>query len=212
MNPTVEYLEKKFCAFNDLCFDGSLPKIPIELTTSKRFLGRFMYKIRRFTHRYYDVKIKINRRLDCEESLLEDTLIHEMIHYYIFVNKIKDSSAHGRYFVDIMNSINEKYNRNITISHKSSESFAEQLAGTKKKMRVIAIVTFADSRTGLKVLPDDESKVQLFKRRLKFVTGINSVAYYHSDHIFFNRFPCSTALRFSMVNKEELEKILKESV
>lgn len=211
MKPTVEYLEKKFDEFNELCFEGSLPKIDIELTTSKHFLGRFCYKVRRFTRKPYDIKIKINRRLDCEESLIKDTLIHEMIHYYIFDKKLKDSSTHGRLFRGIMASINETHKRHITISHKPTEEEIAQLAGEKKKTHVVAVVKFEDGKTGIKNLPANENKIGVFHKRLHTIKEVVDAKYYLSDNTYFNRIPCSVAFRFCIVNEEEVAEYLKDA-
>lgn len=211
MKPTVDYLEKKFDEFNELCFEGSLPKIDIELTTSKHFLGRFCYKVRRFTRKPYDTKIKINRRLDCEESLIEDTLIHEMIHYYIFDKKFKDTSTHGQLFRNMMASINETYKRHITISHKPTEKEMAQLAGEKKKTHVVVVVKFADGKTGVKNLPADEKKIGLFNKRLRTIKEVVFAKYYLSDNTYFNRIPCSVAFRFCIVKEEELAQYLEDA-
>ena len=39
MKATIPYVEKKFEEFNQLMFDGRLPKLPIELSDAKTFLA-----------------------------------------------------------------------------------------------------------------------------------------------------------------------------
>lgn len=39
MKATIPYVEKRFEEFNQLMFDGQLPKLPIELSNAKTFLG-----------------------------------------------------------------------------------------------------------------------------------------------------------------------------
>jgi predicted SprT family Zn-dependent metalloprotease len=41
-------------------------------------------------------------------------MVHEMIHYYIAWNRIKDNNAHGKEFMKIANELKEKYGLNIT--------------------------------------------------------------------------------------------------
>ena len=87
------------------------------------------------------------------ELRIEDTIIHEMIHYYIGYNRLEDASAHGPLFLSIMNEINRKFGRNLTVSHKSTKEQREQLQDKRSHYHVIAVVNFHDGRTGIKVLP-----------------------------------------------------------
>ena len=56
-----------------------------------------------------------------ENLLIEDTILHEMIHYHIAVNQLRDTSAHGRLFRREMKRINAEGNRHITISYRLSK-------------------------------------------------------------------------------------------
>ena len=47
MKATVPYIEKKFEEFNRQMFRGKLPKIPVELSDAKTFLGQCVFKKRR---------------------------------------------------------------------------------------------------------------------------------------------------------------------
>ena len=106
MKATIPYIEKKFDEFNRLIFEGKLPRIPIELSNAKTFLGQCVYKKRRRPFgkpKLYDFRLRINTRIDLPEQELEDTIIHEMIHYYIGYNKLEDASSHGPLFLQMMN-------------------------------------------------------------------------------------------------------------
>ena len=52
--------------------------------------------------------------LDLPEQEVEDTILHEMIHYYIAEHQIKDNKAHGREFMRMAQELNEKYGLHIT--------------------------------------------------------------------------------------------------
>ena len=120
MKATVPYIEKKFEEFNRQMFGGKLSKIPVELSDAKTFLGQCVFKKRRKPigkTELYDFRLRINTRVDLPEREIEDTIIHEMIHYYIGYNKLEDASAHGPLFLSIMNEINRKFGRNLTVSH-----------------------------------------------------------------------------------------------
>ena len=209
---TIPYVEKKFDEFNHLIFDGKLPKLPIELSDAKTFLGMCVYKRRRTLWgrtECYDFKLRINTRIDLPEAEVEDIIIHEMIHYYIGYNKIVDTSAHGRVFRQMMNTINERYGRHIRISHKPNMEQREQLYGTKERWRVVALVTFKDGQTGIKVLPRMASKVQHYYQVVSRESSVVSVELYMTNNSFFNRYPSSSALRVHYIDRTEAEKQLE---
>jgi len=214
MNITAEYLQEKYAEFNELCFGGTLPTIPIRITSAKTFLGKLTFKRKRNwrgKYEYFDYAIRINTRIEQTEAELEDTLIHEMIHFYIMSNGIKDSSSHGPVFRQIMSSINEKHGRHITISHKLTSDQQSQANGTKPKWRVIALVTFKDGRQGIKVLPKIADRLKYYRRNVLKSPEISSVEFYWSKDNFFAAYPKSTALKVYFIEKTALETHLKDA-
>lgn len=135
---------------------------------------------------------------------MEDTIIHEMIHYYIGVNQLEDTSAHGQVFQQIMNAINQKYGRHLTISHKGTKEQNKQAVDTRQHHHVIAVVEFYDGRMGIKVLP------RVLPSILKYYNGVSSakevslVRLYMSKDVFFNKFPNSSALNVHFLESEEI--------
>lgn len=214
MRATIPYVEKKFEDFNRLMFDGKLPMLPIELSDAKTFLGMCVYKKKRTLLGKtvcYDFKLRINTRIDLAEEEVEDIIIHEMIHYYILVNKIKDTSAHGRVFRQMMNGINERFGRYIRISHKPTQEQKEQLYETKQRWRVVAYVVFKDGRTGIKVLPRIMPKVMNYYNMVGGESCVERIELYISNDTFFNRFPSSSALRVHYIDKTDAEEHLKDA-
>lgn len=129
MLPTLPYIQSRFDEFNARFFGGSLPPVPIKLSHARTFLGKLTFTKHRSwlfgpTH-YSNFVLRINARIDLPESLIEDTILHEMIHYYIAVNQLRDTSTHGRLFRQEMKRINAEGNRHVTISYRLSK---EQLA------------------------------------------------------------------------------------
>ena len=124
LKPTIEYIQTRFDEFNARYFGGTLPVIPVKLSHAKGFLGKVTYmRCRQGLFRGYrntDFVLRINVRIDLPENVIEDTILHEMIHYYIAVNQIRDTSAHGRLFRREMKRINAEGNRHITISYRMS--------------------------------------------------------------------------------------------
>lgn len=212
MKATIPYVEKKFEEFNRLMFDGKLPRLPIELSDAKTFLGLCVFKKKRTLLGKtvcYDFKLRINTRIDLAEAEVEDIIIHEMIHYYIGLNGIEDTSAHGRVFRLMMKRINERFGRNIRISHKPTQEQKEQLCGTKKRWRVVALVIFKDGKTGIKVLPRIVPKIVNYYNVVSRESSIERIEVYMSDDVFFNRYPSSSAFRVHYIDKADAEKHLE---
>ncbi len=211
MIPTIPYIEQKFEEFNRLMFDDRLPKLPIVLSSAKSYLGACVYQKKKSLFgktTYYNFRLRINKRMDLPEAEIEDIIIHEMIHYYIAYNDIKDTSAHGQVFKKLMNDINERWGRHITLSRKMSADEKEQLCGNKRRPHVVAVVHFKNGKTGIKQLPRVHQKIIAFCNALSKVTEIASFTLYVSDEPYFNRFPTSTALKIYFVEKDILSKQL----
>ncbi len=207
MIPTIPYIERKFEEFNKQMFAGELPPIPIVLSDAKTFLGKCVYKKRLGKDgkaEYYDFKLRINARIDLPENEVEDTLIHEMIHYFIGYKRLEDASSHGPLFMHIMNTINEKYGRNITVTFKGTSEQQEQLVDKKQRYHVVALVKFHDGKTGIKVLPRVVQSILRYYNTISSAREIESVKLFMSNDIFFNRFPNSAAFKVHFVNEEEV--------
>lgn len=119
MELTVAYLQKKFNEYNKEFFDGVLPYINIKIGWSKRFFGIYHTETSRSTGKILNQHIMISKYYNQTDKQYDETLIHEMIHYYIKYTGIHDNNSHGREFVKIMNRINNSSNFNITIKGSS---------------------------------------------------------------------------------------------
>lgn len=214
MKPTVPYIEQKFEEFNRLIFGGKLPKIPVELSDAKTFIGQCVCKKRRRLFgkpELYDFRLRINTRIDLPEQKIEDTIIHEMIHYYIGYNKLEDTSAHGQIFQQIMNEVNRRFGRHLTVSHKSTKEQQEQLQDKRSRYHVIAVVTFVDGRTGIKVLPRVVRSILYYYNNVLANKDIKAVQLFMSNNIFWNRYPNSSALKVHFLEADEINKQLENA-
>ena len=212
MKATIPYIEKKFDEFNRLVFEGKLPRIPIELSNAKTFLGQCVYKKRRRPFgkpELYDFRLRINTRIDLPEQELEDTIIHEMIHYYIGYNNLEDASSHGPLFLQMMNGINRKFGRNLSVSHKSTKEQTEQLQDTRSHYHVIAVLKFRDGRTGIKVLPRVLRSILHYYNNVLSLPDIAAIDLYMSNNVFFNRYPNSSALKVHFLELGTIMEQLK---
>ena len=190
MTPTVEYLEERFDTFNRMCFDGALPRIPIKLSRARTFVGRLIYRpVRDWRGRVVrreDFVLRISTYFDLPEAEIEDTLIHEMIHLWIAVNGIKDSSTHGREFRAKMKEINTLHHRHLTISHKSSPE-EEQDRDTRVRDHWFCVSQLADGRTALTVAA--QPCIARIRRAFRWSPTVRSQTWYHSRDPWFNRYP-----------------------
>lgn len=208
MEVTKEYVVKKFEEFNQQMFAGKLPKLPVELSDAKTFLGVCVYKKRKDKNgneEKYDFRLRINTRIDLPEEEIEDTIIHEMIHYYIGVNQLRDSSAHGQLFQYIMTNINEKYNRHISISFKGNDEQDKQAVDKRSHWHVVAKVIYVDGRIGVKVLPRVLPSILKFYNAVLSQREIKDIELYMSNNVFFNKYPNSSALRINFIDQKELD-------
>ena len=193
MIATLPFLEKRFDTFNDAYFGGTLPPVPLKLSRAVRSLGSCTYKKRRPLFgktQFYDFCIHVSTRFDLQEEMLEDILLHEMIHYEILVNQWQDNSAHGKLFRARMEEINRVYGRHISVSHKHVTPIAQLAA---MKAQVVARVRMKDGRIGVKRLPADAPRIRAYRRGLLRSGEIAAVDFWTEDP-YFLRFPKSSAL------------------
>jgi len=212
MTLTVEYLEERFDTFNRMCFEGALPRIPIRLSGARSFVGRLQYRpVRDWLGRIVrreDFVLRISNRYDLSQQEIEDTLIHEMIHYWIAYNGIKDNATHGKAFRAKMLEINKLYGRHLTISHKTT---AEELdRDTRITDHNLCVTRLADGRTAVTVCV--RSAVNAINRTLQWSPTVRSAQWYTSRDPWFNRFPRCRTPKLFPVDPDTLQAHLAEAV
>lgn len=221
MKITHRYLKERFDFFNELIFDSTLPEVPILLTDVKTYLGLCSFR-KKLTLKGYvntDFRLRFNTRIDLPEEIVEDTLIHEMIHLLIAVRQWKDSSPHGEIFRKYMNGINSRFKRHITIRHRSSPSESSQSIDTRPKWHVIAVVRMnvndsAESRgmrSYVKVLPRVIPVIERFEAAFSADSRVRDIKMYVSKDPYFNRYPVSGALKVYGCNEDEVELHLTDA-
>lgn len=95
MDFTKDDIKEKFKLFNKLYFNGEL-RMPSGFTIQKMNLAAGMISISKKAH----VTITISKCFDYNEETLNEVLIHEMIHYYLFVKGSKNAFKHKKEFVE----------------------------------------------------------------------------------------------------------------
>lgn len=141
MRLTKELTLQLFRRFNAEIFGCKLPEIPIVLKSSRSFLGQILYKRKRQpdgSWRFEDFTLAVSTRLDLPERMVEDIIIHEMIHLQILSNQLQDTSPHGRLFRAVMDKINREHDRNVTISVKTTSE--QSLTDRKVQNHILIII------------------------------------------------------------------------
>lgn len=206
MRATLPYLEQRFEHFNRLIFNSSLPPVPIELSRARTFAGVLVTKRKRALGVVVSTEyhLRVSTLFDLPQDELDDVLIHEMIHYYIAVRHMKDTSPHGTVFRRLMDDINSRHQRHITISHRSTPAEREARTDTRAKWHVVALVTFRDGRTGIKVLPRIWQRIDQYRAAVAPNPDVVKLEFFLHNSPWLNRFPVSTAYRVHYVEPETL--------
>ncbi len=210
MNATLDFINDRFRRFNALCFGGVLPAIPLRISNARACFGTFRHPIRRDPRHPLggECSITISGRLDLEENDIEDILIHEMIHFYIWHTRLRDSSAHGSVFRQIMNDINARHGRAISISRRTSA--AERDTDSHLKHHYICLTRWKDGRTLITLC----ARPRIFEINDAFRRApmIEAVEWYWSTDPFFNRFPVSRTPKAYGISPGELSQHLASAV
>lgn len=196
MRADIPYVQQKFREFNRQMFDGRLPEPPVSITNAKTYLGVCAYrKHRKWNGRleYSDFKIRISRRFDLSRDEIDDTIIHEMIHYYIGLFSPADMPGHSALFRRMMADINMRYGRHISVSHRLTPDQQEQAIDNRPKRHIVAKVVLKDGRTGIKVIPCMERHIRRYHRGMMASGKVSSIEFFQTTDPFFNRFPSSSA-------------------
>lgn len=206
MRPTLEYIKEKFDYYNKLCFDGQLPMPPIRLNWRYGQMG--MTKYRSFLSpqgniHNEDFSIEISIRRDLSEEEYIDTLVHEMIHYYIAFNNIVDNSPHGTVFRQKMDQIIRKYGIKITIAFDPSD---EYLVNSVTRYRYVCVADLEDERMGIAVVA--RNKLFQFWETIEKSDGIRKVCWYASNRAIFGKYQVMVSPRLIIEDADKIHHYL----
>jgi len=214
MRADIPYVQQKFREFNRQMFDGRLPEPPVSITNAKTYLGVCAYrKHRKWNGRleYSDFRIRISRRFDLSRDEIDDTIIHEMIHYYIGLFSPADMPGHSALFRRMMADINTRYGRHISVSHRLTPDQQEQAIDNRPKRHIVAKVVLKDGRTGIKVIPCMERLIRRYHRGMMASGKVSSIEFFQTTDPFFNRFPSSSAFTVYFPDPDVLAQHLPDS-
>lgn len=212
MQFTLPFIGDSFQRFNKLVFEGKLPTPCFMLSRARTFVGKFEARGKRdwMGRTHWNYVLRFSTAFDLPQEELEDTILHEMIHFSLRVSDRRDATPHGPNFRAMMDTINARFNRHITISHKSDGT--SSLSSRRLSWHIVGVVSFRDGRKGIKVLPRIEQRVLEWNRRVLTSSTVTSTKYYLALHELFQRYPNSTAMKVGIVDEAELNEALKDAI
>lgn len=182
------------------------------LSRARTFVGKFEARGKRdwMGRTHWNYVLRFSTAFDLPQEELEDTILHEMIHFSLRVSDRRDATPHGPKFRTMMEIINERFNRHITVSHDSKGKGSPVLR--RASWHIVGVVSFRDGRKGIKVLPRIEQRVLEWNRRVLTSSTVTSTKYYLALHELFQRYPNSTAMKVGIVDEAELNEALKDAI
>lgn len=194
---TVEDLKGWYVKYNYLYFKGQLKQCPIYINHTKRALGLF-HVVNRWTDECY---IKISNYLDRPIRDVQNTLIHEMIHQWQWVNYGR--CDHGYTFKQKAKEIN-KDGWCIKRTNSTEGCFANYVAPNK----VYQICVFKRNGKYCKsVLASN--KVDYFKTWVPSIEGISGLYFGTSTDPSFDKYTCSrTRLTWHCITEDEYNTLV----
>lgn len=218
MMANPQFLIESFQRFNREIFSGELPVPRFELTRSRTFVGKLQYRIKRNRLGqicgYHNYVLKISILFDLPENELEDVVIHEMIHFWILVKNLKDSSSHGPVFRQLMNDINSRFGRNISISHKGLPNLDRrrehyvcvcQLKGSSLTLSN-GTRTSTEDKVGI-VVCSKEMAQRLAPQIMKTLPVADTI-WYRTNHLYFNKYPHVRTPKLFLEDSNVIDDIL----
>ena len=102
---TLKKMEDTFNLMNRRYFDNNLPKPIFKVEDTDDYIGYCKYRENVF-HKRHHFTISLSSKYKLSEKAFKTTILHEMIHYYIYYHKIKDNGTHGKKFMEWANYMN----------------------------------------------------------------------------------------------------------
>ena len=206
MRPSLDYIKEKFEFYNKLCFDGKLPMPPIKLNMRYGQMGITKFQIIQTSDgniRHENISIEISIRQDLPEEEYIDTIVHEMIHYYIAYNNIIDDSPHGTVFMEKMNHIMNTYGIRVTVAFDPTD---EYLVNSITRPRYVCVSEFEDGRMGLGVVA--KNKIFQFWHLMSQIPGTKDVRWYVSNRAIFQKFPVMVSPSVIIIDSDKIHHYL----
>ena len=212
---TLEFLRESFNRFNSEIFGNNLPVPILKISNARTFLGKFQHKKQPYSKGILNEFIVIlSNAFDVPQEVLEDTIIHEMVHYEIAFLSIKDTSAHGNAFLSRMNEINVKYGRNLAVSQSIGKIGGVCLKPKAQRSpeSMVAVLELKTEETFFKVMPLTITGFHTFCDKIERVPSVKSVSFYGTFSEHFRKYPRSTSLKVYKMTDEVAKELGKATL
>lgn len=206
MQATTELLECWFSELNLKFFSGELPLLRLEIGNSRTLLGSMRCCIRRkgLLSRQKDYSIRISNYYDVSEDEFRNVLLHEMIHYYIAVKGLKDTSPHGVIFHQIMDKVNA-CGWHVSVRERRRMPIAERNTQRRKIHIILSITT----RKGDKMLTVvSRTAIRQLDQQLHGVSEVERWEWRISNDATFNTWSRVRTLRARRINSAEYDRLI----
>lgn len=209
MRPDLQYLEEKFKKFNELCFSAQLPPVPMRIGKAKAMLGSFRHpRDNKGSRNPVECCICLSDRFDLPAEEVDATIVHEMIHYYLWYKKIKDDAPHGSEFRRVMDRLNRDQGLNLSVSAHSSANIldTDQCA----RLHIVCVSVWGNGARCLTVCA--RSRALEIYEKFKNSAEVMSMEWYASYNPWFNRFPGARTPKAWVLREEDYKSRFKDAI
>lgn len=214
MQITTDWIAAQFGQFNQDYFGGKLVPPKFSVNNARTRLGSFSFKYQRSRllglpslgeGQRVGFHIRLSNYYDVPEVEFQNVLLHEMIHYYIAVNRFKDDSTHGTMFRSIARRINKQGWHIVVRTDTRNWPVAER--NRKKSVdrkRIVLAANTTDGKYFLSVIgPGSVRKVKL---QIARTPQIREARWFETSDSYFQHFPQCRTLRGRIVKKDFWEE------
>lgn len=207
MTVTAQWLNEWFTVFNRDYFSSRLPRPLLKVSHARTRLGQMTCKCQTKALRTTrtDFAISVSDYYDMTDLQAKSVLLHEMIHYFIVFNNIRDTSPHGEVFRRMADELNSRYGWQIHVR--------ENTKGWKPREEVPQRQRRQDSEFLILALTTDDGRYFLsrvsrryagkLEQQMAHAPTITSHGWYLSSDTYFSSFTEVRSLRGRRVPAEE---------
>lgn len=217
MKEEEKQLEQLFIHCNNKYFDGKLPVPKLRISHAKTRLGTMSCKrtmkknggimawmtgkSKSMRMTFTDFQISISDYYIMTDEQREDIMIHEMIHYCIAYTGLRDTAPHGVVFRGMMDAINRKYGRHISVMT-TTKGWQPRVAPKPVRFLVLGL----HMRTGEYFLSSvNRSFAGRLELQISRLREVESHRWIETTDEYFRNFPRVRSLRGRRVTKAVFE-------
>jgi hypothetical protein len=184
MVPTVAWMRQKFAEYNARYFGNRLPVPQFKVEKMTDRFGNYYLNAdyntatRKITRVTGNGVISLTNQYSRNENSLISTLLHEMIHEYVYlVMRIYPEDVHGREFMSVANKINAD---GWKVAGKTRLTNSDRENNGQNNASCVLLVLITPTRKDFKwwICKADERNRQAFVNSAKQVEGVQHITFY----------------------------------